>query len=161
MSMPEASTLLSQSLVESSDKAQLRDPFLVARNQYENGKMDAPSMLSQSPMQQAAPAQPKALDKLFVPNDPQDYSKFMGSELPKAMEKLGLPVRGIPLNDLGKVQLMDRLNSKFGPSYGQNPEAIQIMSLFDKALGAGTPDEQLKQSVAGGERTLKALLGGQ
>lgn len=82
-----------------------------------------------------------------------------GSPIMKGFEnmmiKAGIDPSGIDLSDKGKGLLLDRIQKKFGPNYMQTPDALDLISAFDK--GFPKFDNQIVSST---QRTLKALLGG-
>jgi hypothetical protein len=168
------SQLLSQSLATNMDQSQMRDPFVQAQQQYQD-RMGSPQVLSSSPMQSsvkpmttqasmpnnnpsATATQPQG-SMLYNPSTQQDFTKFNASPIPKAMQQLGVDSKGLSLNDLGKTQLVGRLKQKFGASYSDSPQVMQLLGLFDKHASMGQPTDN-KASVSAGQRTLAALLGG-
>lgn len=147
------------------------DPFAQARQQ-QSAKMvgvadqqlisgDAMNPLAPMPVPQTSPAMPQAKSLIQAPSGGQ-MSGFESSGLPKILQKMGVDDKGLALNDLGRVQLMGRLKSKFGDQFNQNPDALQALSAFDKSISEFSMDNRKKmnQTVATGQRTLKALLGG-
>lgn len=89
-------------------------------------------------------------------------SDFEASGLPKFLQKIGVDDKGLALNELGRFQLIGRLKKKFGPDYEKNPQALDALTSFDKEIGKFPMETQKSLNVlnSGGERTLKALLGG-
>lgn len=162
--MADDSTLLSQSLVDNNEAASMRDPFLKAQQQYQD-RMGPPQLLSSSPMQGQMPSNdPSAVSKapqtnmLFNPSSQADINAFSSSPIPKALQQMGVNDKGLALNDLGKTQLVGRFKDAFGESYSDSPQVMNILSMFDKAMGLHKP--QAQAAISGGQRTLAALLGG-
>jgi hypothetical protein len=138
-------TLLSQSLVQNNEDSKLsRDPFQQAQNQYQ-AKQDPGVTLSSSPFSQPPQAQSQA---------PMDFGPMF--------QKLGIQTNNIQVNDLGRTQLVGRLQQKFGSDYSQNPDAVSALDAFDQKLKASGTDanKSMNQSLATANRTLSALLGG-
>lgn len=162
------STLLSSSLQENLDAASLRDPFIRAQQQYQD-KMGAGEVLSKSPMQGGPVPEnndpgPTSMQPqqglLFNPSVSKDFTNFSSSPLPKMMQGLGIDDKGLPLNDLGKTQLIGRLKQKFGESYSDSPQVMNLLSAFDKHLQQMGGGKSQQAAITAGQRTLAALLGG-
>lgn len=164
--MADESTLLSQSLVSNQEAANMRDPFLKAQQAYQSN-LTPPQQLSSSvvqPTQDKPSNEPSMTSKapqtnlLFSPASATDMAKFSSSQIPKALQQLGVNDKGLALTDLGKLQLVGRLKDKFGESYSDSPQVMNILAMFDKTMNLYKPLAQ--PAVAGGQRTLAALLGG-
>lgn len=109
------------------------------------------------PKEMQTPAIPTAKEALFTPA-PQAQSRSFLSIL----EELGIDAGGIALNELGKAQLIGRLQRLFGKEYSQNPLALDAVSAFDKEVSKFPMDtkKSLSRMVSNGDRTLKELLKG-
>lgn len=161
------STMLSQSLMDNADASAMRDPFAKAQQQYQD-RMGSGSVLSSSPVSSVQPpnnnppiqsGQPSQ-SLLFNPSNQQDFSNFNSSPIPKALQSMGIDNKNLALNELGKVQLVGRLKQKFGASYSDSPQVMQLLDMFDKHLKGLKGNDSMNASIAGGQRTLAALLGG-
>jgi hypothetical protein len=87
--------------------------------------------------------------------------EFTKSTLPNMLQKVGIDNKNLAYNDLGRIQLMGRLRNKFGDQFEKNPEALNILSEFDKNISKYQDQrrESLNKTLSTGERTLAALLG--
>jgi hypothetical protein len=143
------SVLLSESLVRTSEESNLRDPFAMAQAKFAETNQSAPKpeVLSESKMNLMPEAQP------------EEFVSFRDTGLPKAMQKIGLSDKGIPLNEVGKMQMLGRAKQKFGEGFMTNPQFMEVLKLFDAELKAGKKQD-IQPSLAGADRTLKMLLGG-
>lgn len=118
------------------------DPFAVARQ-----KQDAKTILSssiQAPMQGAVPEQSEIMD------------------INPLLEQMGIDSTSIANNDIGRMQLIGRLQAKFGDNYMQNPDAYSVLTGFDQRLSqmGKLPQQSSNQMIEQSQRTLKAILGG-
>lgn len=86
---------------------------------------------------------------------------FASSGIPKMLQKLGVDDKGIPLNQLGRIQLVSRLQNRFG-DYQKNTDVMDVLSTFDDTMKKFPMDSQntLNKINSSGQRTLKAVLGG-
>jgi hypothetical protein len=151
-----------------------QDPFTMAqqmqaeRNQTKDatlmgGPFDSSAMEAFGNQQQVKPVLPEA--KNLIPNQPasgQQTSAYQKSNVQTYLSKIGVKGAGLAFNDLGRVQLIGRLKDKYGDRYNQVPEALDALSMFDKEMSKLPMEGQKKMNatLANGERTLKALLGG-
>ena len=109
----------------------IRDPFSQAQSQYESRQT-----ISQSPMQ------------------PQ------GSPLGQTQVQGNTQLEGIQFNELGKMQLIQKLKEKYGEMFQQNPEAMKALSDFDMQMNSPENTKIINQGLANANRTLGALFGG-
>lgn len=130
----------------------IRDPFEAAK---EKSKA---TMLSQSPMAPQTPQQPLLGEQMFGEANRQGYADFASSELPQALDGLGIPSKGLALSEMGQVDFMNRLKGHFGDGFMQNPEALKLMSMFAQSLPS--TDSVLQEQLSAADRTLGYLLGG-
>lgn len=146
-----------------------QDPFSLARQQFDE-KQAQPSAMPTATMfdqpaqaigQAQAPEPSQPLSKLFTPASGQERQQFAKTSLPKALDGLGISNKNLALNDLGRMQLIGRLKMKFGDNYKDNPQALDVISMFEEQLKKQGPEAQdsLKAAISSGERTLGALLG--
>lgn len=145
-----ADTLLSKSLIESSDASQIRDPFQIARN-----KFDSQQTLSESPMEAMSSIEP-----MFNASSPQQIQAYRSSGLVDVMRKAGIDDKGLALNDVGRFQLIGRLKQKFGDQFQQNAQALDVLKAFNDQLNGMDSQQSMTSAVSGADRTLKAILGG-
>ena len=153
------------------------DPFVQARSMYDakqaQSQPDDMMMLNSlfggkqseqqkliNPSQNAVAANPLENSLISTLNS-EPKSAFETSDLPKILQKMGIDDKGLAMNQLGRIQLVSRLQSKFG-NYQQNTQAMDALSAFDKAINKTPMDNrnEVNASVSTGNRTLKALLGG-
>lgn len=136
--MDNDSMMLSESMID-------RDPFQQARKQ-KNSKIPNSTVLSNSPVGE-------------VGEMPEDNISSMN----KSLGALGVDGSSLAMNEMGKIQLIGRLKSKFGENYMSNPEAASAIEEFDKQLGflGDKSQTSMNQGLANANRTLSALLGGQ
>jgi hypothetical protein len=106
-----------------------RDPFAIAQAQSEGRK------LSQTPMPQGSP--------LETPQAPAMNPDFDGLEF----------------NELGKVQLIGKLQARYGDGFQKNPEAMKAMSDFEAQMRNPENVKSMNQGLANANRTLAALFG--
>lgn len=111
--------------------------------------------------QQAVPPSPVEPAKTLFNPSSSGRSEFEGSSLPKLLQRIGVDDKGIALSDLGRAQLIGRLQKKFGSNYSQNTDALDALSAFDDSLKK-FPMTATKSSVAAtdlGNKTLKFFDG--
>lgn len=139
------------------------DPFLKARKANQSlAEMQKAQFVGfpgqEVQQQEVASSQP---DSMITSLNSKPLSDFDTSGIPKMLQKLGVDDKNIAINSLGKIQLLSRLQKKFGPG-GLSPDALNVMNKFDELLNKYPMDRMKKESqtVSNGERTLKALLGG-
>lgn len=90
------------------------------------------------------------------------YSSIETSKLPIMMQKFGIDSSGLSMSQLGKIQLVGRLKSKFGDSYADNSDAQGIISEFDKIMNSNqfTTAKNTANLNSKSEMTLNALMKG-
>jgi hypothetical protein len=95
------------------------------------------------------PIEPKAelLDK--------SQEDFGGSKFLNYLNKLGIEGNDIAMNDFGRINLLKKLEQKYGPGYQKESNALDALSLFDSEM-----QKISKESITSGQRTLRALFGG-
>lgn len=95
---------------------------------------------------QAAPTlnqvQPKAMDFNSIANKYKFNTKSLA-----------------PNQELGKLQIMQRLQDKYGPNYTAHPEAQDILKAYMMQPQAEGQDQKMQGMVTQGKRTLGALMG--
>jgi len=141
-------------------KQQLQpDQSLMMNNLFNPDQSQQQKMIN--PEQNQDPAQPKTSSLIGAMNS-APKSDFESSGVPRMLQKLGIDDKGLVMNQLGRVQLIARLQNKFGKDYGTNPDAMNALSAFDEAVNKTPMDNQksLNAINSSGNRTLKALLGG-
>jgi hypothetical protein len=143
-------TLLSKSLVQSSDGSQFQDPFQVARSKFESQQE-----LSSSPMEASSDQPP-----MFNPASAQEVQAYSASGLSDVLRKAGIDDRGLALNEIGRFQLIGRLKQKFGEQFQQNSQALDVLKAFNDQLNGSEDKSSMTAAVSGADRTLKAILGG-
>lgn len=79
-----------------------------------------------------------------------------------AQEGFGDLARGLSFSSLGRVQLIGRLESRFGESWMNNPQAKKLLDAFESQMKknetkAANSDERMQAQA---DRTMRALLGG-
>lgn len=165
--MPENNdTLLSQSLVENQNAASMRDPFIKAQQQFQERQMGKADVLGSSPMNPPSDAPVEVsigspeTTLLGNPSNSQDFTDFNSSPIPQALQKLGIDNKGISMNQLGRVQMLGRFKQKFGESYSDSPDVMNVLKLFDTHLNKLKNTDASKSAISNGQRTLAALLGG-
>lgn len=79
---------------------------------------------------------------------------------PMDQPKENLEFDNLPLNESGKMQLINMLMSKYGDSFQQNPEAMKMLSDFDSRVKSSDNAQAMNQGLANANRTLGALFGG-
>jgi hypothetical protein len=91
-----------------------------------------------------------------------DMGGDAGASFKKMLEKLGLNSEGIAMNEIGKAQLLSRLQKVFGDSYLQDPMALDAVAAFDKEVEKFPMDSKKSAAkmISSGQRTLKELLKG-
>lgn len=147
------------------------DPFTQARNQYDKGLATPPSeSIMFNPMFQPNPnpTAPSAntnsptMDNMFAPVNQAQRNDFENTKLPKFLQKLGVDDKGLALNDVGRTQLLGRLQKKFGDNFRQTQQATDALAMFDENMKQFKLDNQksYNQILSTGERTLAALFGG-
>lgn len=157
------------------DQQLANDPFARAQNQAASqaqqnnnsqlitgGPGDPTSMLAFKNQQQAkAPdsPQPQAQGVVELPTSDQQAS-FTNSQLAKMLQQNGIDNKGLAYNQLGRMQLIGRLRSKYGDQYNQVPQALDILSAFDKEISKLPTNRSLNAMIGAGERTLRAIYGG-
>ena len=144
------SVLLSESLVKNAEEANLRDPFAMAQAKFAEMNQPAPK---------AEVVAESKMPKLMPEAEPQEFVNFMDTSIPKALQKIGISEKGIPLNEVGKMQMLGRAKQKFGEGFMTNPQFLEVLKLFDSELKAGKKQD-IQGSLSGADRTLKMLLGG-
>lgn len=98
---------------------------------------------------------------LFKPVNPAQMTSFMGSKMPAMLQKLGVDDKGLAFNPLGRIQLVSRLQNKFGANYNTNADALNVLSMFDQHMAKNpNAQQELNSAVTKGQRTLAALFGG-
>lgn len=160
------STILSKTLIDNADASAMRDPFVKAQQQYQD-RMGQGSVLSSSPVQappqqgsQEPNASLSAKSLLFNPSNQQDFQDFSSSPFPKQLQKMGINDKGLALNDVGRLQLIGRLQDKFGASYSDSPEVMKMLQDFEQAMKSNKAKTTDNTQVSNAQRTLAALLGG-
>lgn len=111
-----------------------------------------------SPPEIATKPTPTMSESLFAPKAPMlDKKGFLS-----ILEQLGVSGEGLALNEIGKAQLVSRLQAILGKEYSKNPLALDAMSAFDKEISKYPMDTKkgMAAMVSNGERTLKELLKG-
>lgn len=146
--------ILSESLIKSNAESQsLRDPFQQARNAYEAKQGQSETVLSSSPFSPS--------DNNVIENQQPQMNSMAGPDLFRdSMKMLGLDNSGISFNSLGKVQLLGRIQNKFGDNYQSNKDVMSLLQLFDSKLGDSANDKQMNKSITNANRTIGALFGG-
>jgi hypothetical protein len=119
-----------------------------------------PAFKNQQVVQPEVAAKP--VESIIPSGNASQAAAFGKSALPKSLQKMGVDDKGLALNEMGRIQLIGRLRKKYGDRYNQVPEALDALSMFDKAMSEfpGESRKSMNRTVANGERTLKALLGG-
>jgi len=148
-----AETLLSESLMESSASSKnLRDPFMQARNSYESKQSQGTdsTVLSSSPFSPPADPAVESLGQSIKP----DFSSML--------KGMGIDNKGISFDQVGKVNFLGRLKSKFGEQYLSNPSAVEALKFFDENMQNQTPEQtkQMNKTLTNAQRTIGALFGG-
>ena len=144
--------LLSSSQIQSVSGSVMNDPFAQARAKFDKSNS---TVLSSS----EAPA--PSLQSVVGSSSPQQVSAFNGSDLPSMMNKHGINDQGLAMNEIGKMQLLGRLQGKFGQDYMSNPDVLDIISAFDSHLkGLDSSQSSMNEMKSSADRTLKAILGG-
>lgn len=153
------------------------DPFAQARNIYEQRQQSQPDemfmmnemfnsgqnnqqkMIAPEPNSQPVPPQSKSLIGSLNSAPKTD---FASSGIPKILQKLGVDDKGLSMNQLGRIQLLSRLQNRFGADFQQNPDALEALSAFDEVLKKVPMDsrKETNAAISNGERTLKSLMGG-
>ena len=86
----------------------------------------------------------------------------MRTRVPKQLRQVGLGdlAEGLTFNKLGRLNLLLRLQERFGEGFMENESARRAISVFDEALGKDEQEEQegLARANANGQRTLDELL---
>lgn len=130
--------------------------------QLNSPPVDSAAIFGPAPFDNAMmpPAQnslsPQPTMTLFQSGNKVPEQDFMKSDFPKMLQKLGVNDKGLAFNQLGKVQLLGRLQGKFGANLKDNTDAMKVLSLFDQAMKT-SPDSQQAMNNRG-ERTLSAIL---
>ena len=109
----------------------ITDPFAKAKSQYESRQT-----LSTSPMQ------------------PQ------GSPLETPQASSNPEFDNLPVNEAGRMQLINMLMEKYGDTFQQNPEAMKMLNEFDSKINSPENMKSINQGLANANRTLAALFGG-
>lgn len=149
---------------------QSADPFIQARNIYDQRQSVKPedmsmlgSVLNPKQNDQMKPTVPPVNEAMTTVGslNTAPIGEFEQSGIPKMLQKIGVDDKNLAMNQLGRMQLVGRLQKKFS-DYSQNPEALDILSKFDENIKRFSMDNQkdLNKTISNGERTLKALLGG-
>lgn len=159
---------VSQMLDEKQAPAPPMDPFSQARQVFQNqqGGQQPQQLMSPGldyqqaiPGQAQGPVQQSIGKSLFQPGGPTQQPDFASSKLPQAMQKLGLDGSGIAFNQLGRIQLMGRLQKRFGANLQSSPEAMDLLSQFDEHV-KNQDSKSMDTMNANGKRTLAAIFGG-
>ncbi len=142
------------------------DPFPAAKliAQQRSTPPSFSDVVGKTPFDNTAPGpvenslpQPAASSILFQNSSKQQQVNFQDSKVPGMMQKLGMNNNGIAFNQLGRIQLLGRLQKQFGDNYKDHPQALDILSAFDEHMKTQEPQD-MKSSIAGGERTLSAIF---
>lgn len=98
----------------------------------------------------------------MTPSTSAQQAGFTNTAMNKMLQKAGVDDKGLAFNDMGRIQLVGRLKKKFGEQYNQSSEALDILAAFDKEVKKSpmTSTRSMNAAIAGGERTLRAILGG-
>lgn len=121
-----------------------RDPFMLARQQSAAGgpTVEGPLMSGGPGMPDAMPMDTQmpqnTLSAVFKPQggEPISDDKILGM-----FKKMGLDSQGLSLNSVGRFNLVNRLQSKYGPDYQKNPDIQNLMSTFDNYLKQNKDDK--------------------
>lgn len=118
-----------------------RDPFAMAQQQKESRSVLSSSSI---PIQPSITEQPEIMD------------------INPMLEEMGIDSANIANNDIGRMQLIGRLQAKFGDNYMQNKQAYSVLTGFDQRLQQmGLSAQQSSNELVNqSERTLKAIMGG-
>lgn len=141
--MTDQNYTLSQYLQSQVDPVQAgRDPFQVAQAQWQ---AQQPQTLTE-----VAPDNLEALQ-----GAPMDFEGLA--------KKFQLSTQGLHAHpELGRLQLLSRIQEKFGPGYMGRPEVQQLLKAFGSQRSSWDKwaEQDSRVSTAQADRTLKALLGG-
>lgn len=168
-----AETILSQSQLDNQMNG--RDPFQMAQQMYQQQQSAAqqPAIGSVGPMQSdMSSTNPIAPQTSETPQSTisslyQQPSASQPSDSSSSFESLlktsGIDSQGLQFNDLGRLQLLSRIQAKYGKSYQNVPEAQNILKSFDtqrSTMDQTTMNKGFTASNAGAQRTLSFLMGG-
>lgn len=142
------------------------DPFSQARQSFQQTQQNQQTVGGSFDFQQAQlPQLPVGQNQqnlgksLFQTNQPQ-LVDFGSSKMPQALQKLGLDSSGIMFNQLGRIQLMGRLQKRFGANLQASPEAVDLLKKFDEHMRNQGDSSSVDVASANGKRTLAAIFGG-
>lgn len=115
-------------------------------------------LFSQAPKDPEPETAKPSMQKLFK-DAGQKPQSMIETELPQLLKSFGISAQGIELNPIGRMQLLSRIDAKFGKD--KPPELKELLATFDK-LAKQMPKDETSERIANekSERTLAALLGG-
>jgi hypothetical protein len=88
-------------------------------------------------------------------------NETMESKLMNSIGKLDIDNKNIPMNQLGKMLLQQRLKNRWGDDFRKNSDVSKVLGEFDKALGFYSDDasKTMNEMMNKTNMTLQALKG--
>lgn len=150
-----------------NQRAEQRDPFSKARerSQEQQGREalePGVNVFEPQGMDLSALKGPRqTLTRMLRAEDPVAKEKTKRSQVPGQLQKIGLGElsEGLSLNPMGRVQLILRLQERFGERFMDNPSAQQAIEIFDRSVKGNEQDkEDAEKAISRSNRSLNTLL---
>lgn len=170
-----------------NDQLEQRDPFAQARKKSTEPKLvqtadsfdpftdplkpdevrPVPLAESDAPAKKQGNGLQVTLEQMLKPN-PAQVTGLTDSTFAETLRGQGRDtlLDGLSFSQLGRFQLISRLRQTFGEDFDQNPEAENLLLLFNQGLKEFESkekkqiDREAKEITAQGKRTLDALIRG-
>lgn len=135
------------------------DPFAIARQGLTKSVGEAEVMNNPFPDMPVGSAAPAVAAGSTLQQAASPAAKPL--PFPDLAKQYGLDVKGLSkVPDLGRLQLLKRVQEKLGPDFSNKPEFGQLMKAWDEFAQGQDSRLDEKELASQGSRTLQALFGG-
>lgn len=140
---------------------QAPDPFSQARMQFQQQRAQDASLMQGGPVPMQMGAPDASSPPMQQPTMQQVQQPLKQADFPSLAAQHGIDTAGLSKSpDIGRLQLLQRMQAQFGPGFQQHQAFQPLMQAFDQHMQSNQPSraDQLAMSSKA-QRTLKALMG--